>query len=48
MAVAHFSLDLRSWDQSGDGVDHYDVNGAAAHQHLTDLKGLFTGIRLGY
>ena len=46
MGVPHLPLDLRLGDQSGHGVDDDDVQTARAHEHVGDLQGLLTGIRL--
>ena len=46
MAVAHFSLNLSFRNQCGDRVDDNNVQRAAAHQHITNLQCLFSGIRL--
>ena len=47
MRVAHLPLDLRLGNESGHGVDHDDVQTARADEHVGDLKGLLTGVRLG-
>ena len=46
MAVAHLALDLGAGDHSGHRVHHDGVDGTGAHQRLTDLHGLFAGVRL--
>ena len=46
MAVAHFALDLGAGDHGGHRVHHDGVDGAGAHQRLTDLHGLLAGVRL--
>ena len=45
--VAYLSLDLRLGNESGHGVDHDDVQTARADEHVGDLEGLLTGVRLG-
>ena len=47
VGVAHLALDLGPGDQGGHGVDHDDVDGARADQHVGDLEGLLAGVRLG-
>jgi hypothetical protein len=47
VGVAHLALDLGPGRQGGDRVDHDDVERSGAHQHVGDLQGLFTGVRLG-
>src|SRR5690606_2886584 len=44
--VTHLALDLRPGHQGGDGVDDDHVDRATPDQHLGDLQGLLTGVRL--
>ena len=46
-AVAHLALDLGAGHQRRHGVHHHHVDGAGAHQRLSDLQRLLAGIRLG-
>ena len=48
VAVTHLALDLGARHEGGDRVDDDDVQGPGAHQHVDDLEGLLTGVRLGY
>src|SRR5512141_2297223 len=47
VGVPHLPLDLRLRNQRGDGVDHQDVERAAADQHFRDLEGLLPRVGLG-
>src|SRR3546814_4150290 len=47
VAVAHVALDLGAGGEGGHGVDHHDVDGAGAHEHVGDLEGLPTPVGLG-
>src|SRR5581483_2238624 len=44
--VAHVAFELGFRDERGDGVDHDDVDGVRAHEHLGDVEGLLAGVRL--
>ena len=46
VAVAHVALDLGAGREGGDGVDHHDVDGAGADEHVGDLERLLTGVGL--
>src|SRR6185437_929017 len=46
--ITHLALDLRLGREGRDRVDHYDVHGARAHEHIGDLQRLLARIRLGY
>ena len=47
MGVPHLPLDLSLGNQGRHGVDDDDVQTARTHEHVSDLQGLFTGVRLG-
>ncbi len=47
VAVAHLALDLRARHERCDGVDDDEVEGTGADQHVHDLQGLLTVVRLG-
>ena len=46
MGVAHFTFDFGFRRQRGDGVDDDDVDRARTDEHVGDLEGLLTGVRL--
>src|SRR3990172_5186883 len=46
--VSHLALYLRLWHQGSHRVDNYHVYGSGPYQHLRNLQGLLTRIRLGY
>ena len=46
--VAHLPLDLGPGHQRRHRVDHDDVEGRGAHQHVGDLERLLAGVRLGH
>ena len=45
--VANLALNLGTRDKRGHGVDHDDVNGAGAHEHVANLERLLAGVGLG-
>jgi len=47
LGIPHLPFQLRPGHQGCHGIDHEDVEGAAAHQGFGDLQGLLTRIRLG-
>ena len=47
MGVAHVALDFGAGHQCGHGVDHHDIHGAGADQHIHDFQGLLAGVGLG-
>ena len=47
MGIAHLALDLRLGNECGNGVDDDDVQAPRADEHVGDLEGLLTGVRLG-
>ena len=47
VAVAHVALDLGAGREGGDRVDHDDVDGAGAHEHVADLERLLSRVGLG-
>ena len=47
MAVTHLPFDFRPGHQRCHRVDDDDINGAAAHQRVTDLQRLLPVVRLG-
>jgi hypothetical protein len=46
LRLAHLSLDLGLGRERRDGVDHDDVHGSRAHQHVRDLERLLAVVRL--
>ena len=46
VGVSHLAFDLRPWHRGRDGVGHHDVQGPRGDQHVHDLQGLLTGVRL--
>jgi hypothetical protein len=46
VAVAHLALDLGLGRQRRDGVDHDDVDGVRAHEHVGDLERLLAEVGL--
>ena len=44
--IAHLAFDLRARHQRRDGVDHDQVDSAAAHERLCDLQRLLAVVRL--
>ena len=46
MRIAHLPFDFSTGNKGGDGVDHDDIDGAAADQRLGNFQRLLTGIRL--
>ena len=46
MGVAHVALDFGAGHQRGHGVDHHDIHGAGADQHIHDFQGLLAGVGL--
>ena len=47
MGVAHLALDLGPGREGGHRVDHHDVDGAGAHEHVGDLERLLARVGLG-
>ncbi len=46
MHVTHFAFDFSFRNQGCYGVDHNNVDGVGAHQHVGDFQRLLTGIGL--
>src|SRR5690606_14036035 len=47
VGVAHLAFDLGAGHQGRYRVDHQDIQGSGANQHVGDLEGLLTRVRLG-
>ena len=47
LGVAHIALEFGLGNQGRHGVDHHELNGGGAHQHISDVEGLFAVVRLG-
>ena len=41
VSVANFSIEFCFGNEGGDGIDHDDIDGVGANEHLGDLQGLF-------